>query len=66
MEGSWMLTYLPLFCFLCRDSKDIEYFNHYLYNDIRHRCGWWNFGIGFETFEEILNTLKDVDEGLLC
>ena len=64
-QRSWKLTRSSLLYLLCRDSEDIEYFNHYLHDDVRHRHGWWNFGIRLEAFEEVLNALKDVDEGLL-
>jgi hypothetical protein len=65
IHATCKLTCPSLFSLLCRNSKDIQYFNHYLDNDVRHRLGWWDFGVGLETFEEIFNTLKDVDQGLL-
>ncbi len=65
LQGYWKLTCSSLFYLLCRNGKDIEYFNHYLHDDVRHRRGWWNFGIDLEAFEEVLNAFKDVDEGLL-
>jgi hypothetical protein len=61
LQANCKLTCPSLFCLLCRNSKDIQYFNHYLYSYVCHRLGWWDFGVGLETFEEILNTLKDVD-----
>jgi hypothetical protein len=65
LHSSRNLTCPSLFCLLRRNSKDIQYFNHYLYNDVCHRLGRWDFGVGLETFEKILNTLKDVDQDLL-
>ena len=60
VQGSRKLTYSSLFYLLCRNSEDIQYFDHYLHDDVCHRRGWWNFGIGLEAFEEVLDALKDV------
>ena len=66
MQRCWKPTCSSLSYLLCRNSEDVQYFNHYLHDDVRHRCGWRNFGIDLEAFEKVLNTLKDVDEGLLA
>ena len=65
MQGSWKLTCSPLFYLLCCNSENVEHFNHYLHDDVRHCRGCWDFCVGLEPFEEVLDTLKDVDEGLL-
>ena len=63
--GSWRLTCSSLSDLLCRNSEDIEYFDHYLHDDVCHRLRWRNFGIGLETFEKGFNSLEYVDESLL-
>ena len=65
IQGYGKLTCSSLFYLLCRYSKDIEYFNHYLHDDVRHCRRWWDLGTGLEAFEKVLDPLKDVDEDLL-
>ena len=50
IQGNGKLTCSSLFYLLCRNSKDIEYFNHYLHDDVRHRRRWLNLGIGLQAF----------------
>ncbi len=64
IQGYGKLTCSSLFYLLCRYSKDIEYFNHYLHDDVRHCRRWWDLGTGLEAFEKVLDPLKDVDEDL--
>jgi hypothetical protein len=59
------LTRSSLWYLLCRDSENIQYFHHYLNDDVRHRRGWWNLHVSLQTFEKVLDPHKDVDQGLL-
>jgi hypothetical protein len=66
MQGYGKLTRSSLFYLLCRNSQDIQYFDHYLHDDVRHRRAWSNLGIGLQASEKVLDALKDVDQGLLA
>jgi hypothetical protein len=59
------LTCSSLFYLLCRDTQDIQYFHHYLNNDVCHSLAWFDLRISLQTFEKVLDPLKDVDQGLL-
>ena len=52
-----------MFDLLRRNCENIQNFDHYLDNDIGHRVRWWNFRVGFEAFEEVLDTLEEFDKG---
>jgi hypothetical protein len=65
MQAYRKLTRSPLSYLLCSDSKNIQYFHHYFDDDVRHCGGRWNLRIGLQTFEKVLDPLKDVDQGLL-
>ena len=52
----------PLHLFRC-DREDVQNFNHYLDDDIGHRVCWWHFRIGFESFEEVLDPIEEIDKG---
>jgi hypothetical protein len=59
------LTCSSLFYLLCRNGQDIQYLNHYLNDDVRHRRVWSNLGIGLQAFEKVLNAFEDVNQSLL-
>jgi hypothetical protein len=55
----------PCFISFVAIAQDIQYFHHYLNDDVRHCLGWSNLRIGLQTFEKVLDPLKDVDKCLL-
>ena len=59
------LTGSPLFYLLCGDSENIQNFHHYLHDDIGHRLVWSDLRIPLQTFEKVLDTFENVDQGLL-
>ena len=59
------LTCSSLLYLLCRDSENIQNFHHYLNNDIRHCLAWSDCRVGLQTFEKVLDTFKDIDQGFL-
>ena len=59
------LTCSSLFYLLRRDSENIQNFHHYLHDDIRHCLVWSDLRIRLETSEKVLDTFKNVDQGLL-
>jgi hypothetical protein len=65
MQEYGKLTCASLLYLLCRNSQDIQYFNHYLHYDVRHRRVWSNLGIGLQAPEEVLDAFKDVNKSLL-
>ena len=65
MKECGKLTCSSLIYLLCRDSKYIQHFNHYLHDDVRHRLSWSNLGIGLHASEEVLDPLKYVNKSLL-
>ena len=65
MQAPGKLTRSSLSYLLCSDSENIQYFNHYLNNDVRHRRRWWNLGICLQAFEKVLDPFEDVDQGIL-
>ena len=65
MHAYGKLTCSPLSYLLCSDSENIQYFHHYLNDDILHRRRWWDLGVGLQAFEEVLDTFKDIDQGIL-
>ena len=58
-------TRSPLLYLLCRDSENIQYFHHYLNDDVCHCRGWWNLRVRLQAFEKVLDTSKDVDQCVL-
>ena len=65
IKGYQKLTRSSLFYLLRCNTQDIQYFHHYLHNDIRHRRAWSNLGIRLQSFEKVLDLLKDIYEYLL-
>ena len=65
MQAPGKLTRSSLSYLLCSDSENIQYFNHYLNNDVRHRRRWWNLGICLQAFEKVFDPFEDVDQGVL-
>ena len=59
------LTRSSLSYLFSRDGENIEYFHHYLNDDVRHRRSRWNLRVRFEAFEKVLNTFKDIDQCVL-
>ena len=59
------LTRSSLSYLLCSDSENIQYFHHNLHDDVRHCRRRWDLRIRLQTFEEVLDALKNVDEGVL-
>ena len=50
---------------LCRDSENIQNFHHYRHDNVRHCIAWFDLRIRLQTFEEVLDTFENVDQGLL-
>ena len=48
-----------------RKSKDRDYFNHYLENNLSHRGSGLNLGINVEPSEEVFHAFEDVDQGIV-
>ena len=65
MQACRKLTRSSLFYLLRRDSKDIQDFHHDLDDDVRHSIAWLDLRIRLRPFEEILDPLKYIDQGLL-
>ena len=65
MHAHRELTFSSLSYLTCSDSEDIQYFYHYLHDDARHCRRWWDLRICLQAFEEVLDTFKDVNQGLL-
>jgi hypothetical protein len=59
------LTFSSLFYLLCRDTKDVQYFHHYLHDDVRLGSAWSNLCISLQALEKVLDPFKDVDQGIL-
>ena len=64
-KAYWELTSSSLLYLLRSDSKNIQYFHHYLDDDVGHRLAWSDLGICLQTFEKVLDTLKDVNQSVL-
>jgi hypothetical protein len=60
------LTRPSLLDLLCRDSKDSENLDHYLYDQILHRLGQSHLNICLETFEKVFDPLEEIDERVLA
>jgi len=50
---------------LRRNREDVQDFDHDLHDYVSHRLSWWHFHVRFEAFEEIFDTLEEIDKGLL-
>ena len=50
---------------LRRDSENIQYFHHYLHNDICHCLVWFDLRIRLQTFEKVFNAFENVNQGVL-
>jgi hypothetical protein len=48
-----------------RDGKNTEHFNHDFHDNIGHRLSWSYFDVTLETFEELFDTLEQIDEHAL-
>jgi len=46
----------------CHNREDVQNFNDYLHDHVNHRISWWwHFHERFEVFEEILDTLEEIN-----
>ena len=66
MQGYGKLTCSSLLHLFRRNPQDVQHFNHYLYDNVRHRRIRSNLGIGLQASEKVLDAFKDVNESLLC
>ncbi len=65
MQGYGKLTYSSLFYLLCHNSQDIEYFNHYLNDDVRRRRGWSNLSRGHQHLRKSPSPVRKPASSLL-
>jgi hypothetical protein len=65
MPQANQLTRTTLFDLLRRDGKNTEHFNHDFHDNIGHRLSWSYFSVTLETFEELFDTLEQIDEHIL-
>ena len=56
------LTRFALPDLLCRNGEDAKHFSHYFHYDVRHPLRQGNLYICFESSEEALDALKEVNE----
>ena len=52
--------------FLRCDREDVQHLNHDLYYNVRHRVCRRHRGISLKAFEEVFDTLKEIDECILA
>ena len=45
------------------DCKDVQNFDHDLYDHVIHRVSRWYFSVSFKPFEEVLNTFEEICKG---
>jgi hypothetical protein len=63
-----LLTETPLFYLCCCKGEHREYFDHDLNDDIDHRSlrRKRDLGINLEAFEEIADTVKDLNKSIIA
>ena len=52
--------------FLRRDREDVQHLDHDLYYDVLHRVCRRHGYISLKTFEEVFDTLEEIDERILA
>ena len=65
MHAYGKLTCSSLSYLFCSDSENIQHFRHNLHDNVCHCRRWWDLRIRLQAFEEVLDTFKDVDHGVL-
>jgi hypothetical protein len=51
---------------LCRESEDRQYLNHYLDKNFCHRRCGRDVSVDLEASEEVFDTFKKIDEGIMA